>query len=316
VGKIIITGGAGFIGSHLSDHFLAKGEEVIAIDNFISGSRDNVKHLSSNPRFRLVEHDVSTPLTEDFGELSAIFHFASPASPNPKSKLSYMAHPIETLMVNSLGTKYMLELATQNNCQIVLASTSEVYGDPSVHPQTEDYNGNVSPNGPRSCYDEGKRFLEAIAFAYHRTKGTKIKVIRIFNTYGPRMILDEGRLIPALVNSYLTETPFLQHGDGSASRSFCYIDDLVRGIIKISEVDSAIGQVINLGNPQEYTVTETIQVLEELVGRKLNIQLVAALPDDPTRRRPNTTKAKNLLNWEATIPLRDGLKRMLESYAK
>lgn len=314
MGKILITGGAGFLGSHLCDAFLARGDEVIAVDNFISGSRNNIKHLEDNENFKLIEHDVIKPLeVED--KLSAIYHFASPASPNPKSKISYMAHPVKTLMVNSIGTKHMLDLANKNDCQIILASTSEIYGDPAVHPQTEEYWGNVSPNGPRSCYDEGKRFLEAISFAYHRKHNTKIKVVRIFNTYGPRMILDEGRLIPALVDSHLTGKPFYQHGDGSASRSFCYVDDLVRGILATEISDSAVGEVINLGNPDEYSVKETINVIEELTGNKINIKIIEPLPDDPKRRQPDITKATSLLNWKPTISLRDGLELMVKSYA-
>ena len=316
MGRILITGGAGFLGSHLTDALIAKGNEVIVVDNFVSGSKDNIKHLEGNPNFTLIEHDVSLPLSSKINDLSAIYHFASPASPNPKSSISYMAHPIETLMVNSMGTKHMLDLATSNDCPIILASTSEVYGDPAVHPQTEDYNGNVSPNGPRSCYDEGKRFLEAIAFAYRRMHGTKIKVVRIFNTYGPRMILDEGRLIPAIINSHFTNSVFYQHGDGTSTRAFCYVDDLVRGILSVAENDTSIGEVINLGNPEEYSVAETVRVVEDLVGNKLNVEVIEALADDPTRRRPDITKANDLLNWKPAISLRDGLKLMINSYGK
>lgn len=315
-GKILITGGAGFIGSHLVDHFIKAGDEVVVIDNFLSGSKANIAHHLDNPRFTLIEHDLTTPLNTKLTDLASIFHFASPASPNPKSNTSYMAHPIETLMVNSFGTREMLELATANNCPIILASTSEVYGDPTVHPQPETYWGNVSCNGPRSCYDEGKRFLEAISFAYHRTHHTKIKVIRIFNTYGPRMLLNEGRLIPALVDSALNGTTFYQHGDGSASRSFCYIDDLVRGILAVNSCDQAVGEVINLGNPEEYSIIETIKVLEDLVGSKLPVEVVDPLPDDPKRRKPDITKAKKVLSWEPTISLRDGLSSMINSYGK
>lgn len=314
--KILITGGAGFIGSHLCDRFLARGDKVIAVDNFISGSRDNLKHLEGNPNFELLDHDVIDhwPLAIDQMELSSIYHFASPASPNPDSKTSYLAHPLETLMVNSLGTKHMLDLATKNNCQIILASSSEVYGDPAVHPQPEEYWGHVSPNGPRSCYDEGKRFLEAISFAYHRTLGTKIKVVRIFNTYGPRMALDEGRLIPTLVNCALHRQAFTRFGDGSSSRSFCYLDDLLEGILAVEATDQMLGQVVNLGNSQEYSVNEVVKVVEELTGQPLVIHPQPALPDDPRRRRPDLTKAKQLLKWEPTVSLKDGLQRMLDSY--
>jgi nucleoside-diphosphate-sugar epimerase len=320
MGKVLITGGAGFIGSHLCDQFVDRGDEVICVDNFVSGRRENIAHLESHPNFELLEHDVSTPLPQSHSgsvaNLSAIFHFASPASPNPSSPVSYMAHPVETLMVNSMGTKHMLELATDNDCQIVLASTSEVYGDPEVHPQSEDYVGHVSPNGPRSCYDEGKRFLEAISFAYHRTQQTKIKVVRIFNTYGPRMDLEEGRFIPTIVNCHLTDSLFLRHGDGSATRSFCYVDDLVGGILAVEASDSAIGQVINLGNPDEYSVNQAITVLEELTGNQLQIKESPALPDDPQRRKPDIQKATTLLAWEPKVSLKEGLSRMIESYEK
>jgi len=286
---------------------------VVCLDNFISGSRDNLKHLEGNPQFTLLEHDVSLPLPEKITGLTAIFHFASPASPNPASPVSYMAHPIETLMANSVGTKHMLDLASANNCQIILASTSEVYGDPEIHPQTEDYVGRVSPNGPRSCYDESKRFMEALAFAYFRTQKTKIKVIRIFNTYGPRMMLDEGRFIPTIVDCYLHKKTFLQYGDGSATRSFCYVDDLIAGVIKVFERD-VVGEVINLGNPEEYSVTNTIKVLEELTGEKLEVQVTDALADDPQRRQPDLTKAARLLDWSPKIGLKEGLGKMLAFY--
>lgn len=310
--KILVTGGAGFLGSHLCDALLALDHEVICLDNFISGSHDNIKHLDGNPKFELINQDVCTPLAVSF-KLDAIFHFASPASPNPSSPVSYMAHPIETLMANSVGTKNMLDLANQNNCQIILASTSEVYGDPEVHPQTEDYVGHVSPNGPRSCYDESKRFMEALAFAYYRTHQTKIKVIRIFNTYGPRMMLDEGRFIPTIINSYLHKKTFLQYGDGSATRSFCYVDDLLAGILKVYERE-VVGEVINLGNEEEYSVKETIKVLEELTGEKLPVKESKALVDDPQRRQPDITKARQLLDWEPKVGLKEGLQKMLASY--
>lgn len=314
--KILITGGAGFLGSHLCDALLARGDEVIVVDNFISGSRENLKHLTDNPNFTLLEHDVSLPLPSPIEGLSAIYHFASPASPNPNSQVSYITNPIETLMVNSVGTKYMLDLANQNNCQIILASTSEVYGDPEVHPQTEDYWGHVSPNGVRSCYDEGKRFLEAISFAYYRTHQTKIKVIRIFNTYGPRMLLEEGRFIPTLVDCALHHKPFSRFGDGSSSRSFCYVGDLIAGIVKVSDTEGAIGEVINLGNPKEYTINEVIEIIEGLTGQPITLDPQPPLPDDPKRRKPDLTKAKSLLNWTPTIAIKDGLSKMLASYGK
>ncbi len=312
--RTLITGGAGFIGSHLADRLLSGGSEVIVIDNFSSGSRTNIAHLLDNPQFTLLEHDLTTPLPPITSGLSAIYHFASPASPNPNSPDSYINHPIETLLVNSLGTKNMLDLATANNCQIILASTSEVYGDPAVHPQTEDYWGNVSPNGERSCYDEGKRFLEAISFAYFRRQKTKVKVLRIFNTYGPRMRLDDGRFIPTIINAAHNHKPFVRFGDGNSTRSFCYIDDLLAGILAASQSDRSVGEVINLGNPTEFTINQAIAVLEEVIGRKLEVDGKPALPDDPKRRQPDISKAKNLLGWEPKVDLPTGLKKMLESY--
>lgn len=312
--KILITGGAGFIGSHLCDLFINEGHEVICVDNFLSGSRNNIAHLEDNPSFTLLDHDVNQPLPEDFGRIGAILHFASPASPNPHSPISYINNPVETLMVNTLGTQRLLELATSYNCQIILASSSEVYGDPEVHPQTEEYWGHVSPNGPRSCYDEGKRAMEALAFSYYRLGSTHIKVIRIFNTYGPRMRLDDGRLIPSLVDASINNKPFRRFGDGTSTRSFCYIDDLVDGIYRIYKEDRAVGKVINLGNPIEFTVNEAIEVVSESSKAKLEIIEAKALADDPKKRQPDITKAKNLLDWSPRIEFKSGILKMLESY--
>lgn len=314
--KILITGGAGFIGSHLCHYFIDKGDEVICVDNFLSGSQDNLRDLVNNSLFSLVEHDVINPLPSTINDLKidAIFHFACPASPNPNSSVSYMAHPVETLMVSSVGSKNMLDLALKNNCQIIFASTSEVYGDPLVHPQTEEYWGNVSPNGPRSCYDEGKRFMEALAFSYYRKFQAKIKVIRIFNTYGPAMRLDDGRFTINLIDSYLNHKPFKIFGTGSSTRSFCYIDDLIAGIINIFEKEQTIGQVINLGNPGEYTISEAIKVFEDIIGVELEKEIYDNQPDDPKRRKPDISKAKELLGWEPTIDFKTGIQKTLEYY--
>lgn len=314
MGTVLITGGAGFLGSHLCDRFISRGDDVICIDNFISGSRANIKHLLDNSHFRLIEADVSLPLTTKLQNLTSIFHFASPASPNPDSPVSYINHPVETLMVNSIGTRNMLELAREHHCQIVLASTSEVYGDPEVHPQVESYWGHVSPNGQRSCYDEGKRFLEAISFAYFRTHGVKIKVARIFNTYGLRMRLDDGRFIPTIVNCAVNHMPFTQFGDGLASRSFCYVDDLVDGVLAMHD-SSVVGEVINLGNPNEMSVTAAVNLLESISGKKLEIHQQPPLPDDPRRRQPDISKAKKLLGWEPKVSFESGLKSMLKFYS-
>ena len=314
--KILITGGAGFIGTHLCARFIREGHEVICVDNFLSGSRDNVAPFVSNHKFTLIEHDISTPLESNISGLDSIFHFASPASPNPGSPVSYINHPLETLMANSLGSKNMLDLAVQNNCQIIFASTSEVYGDPLTHPQSETYWGNVNPNGKRSCYDEGKRFMEALAFTYFRQFQTKIKVIRIFNTYGPGMRLDDGRFTINLIDSYLNHKPFKMYGDGSATRSFCYIDDLVEGIMQVFHTDKTIGNVINLGNPTELSIKAAIEIFEKIIAEELTKEYLAAQPDDPQKRQPDISKAKQLLGWEPTIDFSSGMKKTLEHYEK
>ena len=316
--KILITGGAGFIGSHLCAELLAGGHEVVCVDNLLSGSRDNLTPFLDNPKFTFIEHDVCQPLppSPSISNLDSIFHFACPASPNPESPISYMRFPVETMMVNVLGSQRMLELAHANNCQIIFASTSEVYGDPLVHPQPETYFGNVSPNGIRSCYDEGKRAMEALAFAYYRHGATKIKVIRIFNTYGPHMRLDDGRFTINLIDSYLNHKPFKMYGDGNSTRSFCYIDDLVRGIMAVFASESAIGEVINLGNPGEYTLNEAIQIFETIIGQELPKVLSGNQPDDPKKRKPDLSKAKKLFNWEPTIDFAAGMKKTLEYYVK
>ena len=313
--KVLITGGAGFIGSHLVEHFLTQGDSVICVDNFLSGSRSNIEPFLSSPNFRLIEHDCINPLTEELTGLTAIFHFATPASPNPSSPVSYMAHPVETMMVTSQGTKHMLDLARANNCQIILASTSEVYGDPLVHPQNEDYRGNVSSTGLRACYDEGKRFMEALSMVYHREYGVKTKIIRIFNTYGPRMRLDDGRFTINLVASYLNKTPFRLHGDmNHITRSFCYIDDLVSGIAKVYETEQAIGNVINLGNPTEYTLAKALSIFEKVIGTKLDTIQVEVQSDDPKKRQPDISRAKVILGWEPTVDFATGIKKTLDYY--
>ena len=314
--RILITGGAGFIGSHLCRRFLADGYEVICVDNFISGSRDNLTELLSNPKFTLIEHDIihDLPSTIHDLKLDSILHFACPASPNPASPISYMAHPVETLMVNSVGSKNMLDLALQNDCQIIFASTSEVYGDPLVHPQTEEYRGNVSCIGPRACYDEGKRFMEALAFTYFRQFQAKIKVIRIFNTYGPYMRLDDGRFTINLIDAYVSHKPFMMYGDGSSTRSFCYIDDLIEGIALVHAKDQSIGQVLNLGNPQELKLSEAIAIFEEIIGASLPKEYVDSPVDDPKKRNPDIRKAKDILHWEPKVDFKAGMTQMLTHY--
>lgn len=315
--RILIAGGAGFIGSHLCDRFLAGGHDVTCVDNLVSGSRDNIAHLLENPHFTFIEHDVCDPLETwnlKLDKLTAILHFASPASPNPASSVSYMAHPIETLMVNSLGTKNLLDLAVKNDCQIIFASTSEVYGDPTVHPQPETYWGNVNSIGVRSCYDEGKRFLEAMAFAYYRTHQTKIKVMRIFNTYGPRMRLDDGRFTIGLIRSIVKHEPFALFGDGSATRSFCYIDDMVEAVVRIHATDAMLGQVVNVGNPGEFRLIDAIHLMERLSGTHLELEAHPLPADDPKQRRPDITKAREILGWEPTVDFETGMRRTLNYY--
>lgn len=314
--KILITGGAGFIGSNLCHRFIREGHEVVCVDNFLSGSRANIADLMDNPSFTLIEHDIIRDLPSNITELKldAILHFACPASPNPSSPVSYINHPVETLMVSSVGSKNMLDLAVKNDCQIIFASTSEVYGDPTVHPQPETYWGNVSTTGERSCYDEGKRFMEALAFTYYRKLNAKIKVIRIFNTYGPAMRLDDGRFTINLIDSAINNKPFVLYGDGNSTRSFCYIDDLIDGIDLMLKNDQIIGEVINLGNPGEYSVNSSIELIESLVGHKLELIKKPALPDDPKRRKPDISKAKQLLGWEPKISFTDGLKKCIEYY--
>jgi len=311
---ILITGGAGFIGSHLCRLYLKKGYKVVCVDNLLSGSYDNIKDLEANPNFQFLNHDIIRPLTRSQikdHRLFAIFHFASPASPDPKSPISYMSHPIETLMVNSLGTKHMLDLARQHDAQIILASTSEVYGDPQVHPQPETYYGNVSPNGPRSCYDESKRFLEAISFTYYRQFQTRIKVVRIFNTYGPHMNLADGRFIPNLIKSYLHNQPFYKYADDTTTRSFTYIDDLVRGIDLVFQSDKMVGEVVNLGNPEELSLNEAIDIFNSLVNQTVKVVQKPKRKDDPTRRKPDITKAKQLLGWEPKVKFKEGIQKTL-----
>ncbi len=313
--RVLITGGAGFIGSHLVTHFLQAGDQVICVDNFLSGSRANLEPFQSHPNFQLIDQDCTLPLKGDHLSLDAILHFATPASPNPRSPVSYMAHPVETMLVTSVGTKQMLDLAKANDCQIILASTSEVYGDPLVHPQPETYRGNVNSLGPRACYDEGKRFMEALAMVYHREFGVKTKIIRIFNTYGPRMRLDDGRFTINLIRSYLTQEPFALHGDMTKiSRSFCYIDDLVDGISRVMQTPALVGDVVNLGNPTELSLQEALDIFEGVAGSPLPKTQATAQLDDPKKRQPDITKAKQLLGWEPKVTFADGIKKTLDYY--
>jgi dTDP-glucose 4,6-dehydratase len=298
---VVVTGGAGFLGSHLCEQLLARGARVTAVDNLITGDRANVAHLVDDPRFALVLHDVTKHLDID-GEVDAVLHFASPASP-----IDYLQLPIQTLKVGALGTHNMLGLSLAKGARFLLASTSEVYGDPLVHPQPETYWGNVNPIGPRGVYDEAKRFAEAITFAYHRTHGVEVRVARIFNTYGPRMRMDDGRAVPAFIGQALAGEPLTVHGDGQQTRSLSYVDDTIRGFLLLLESDE-IGP-INLGSPFEVTMVELAEAVMDAVGTHPGIRFVDRPVDDPQVRRPDATLAKERLGWEASVPLADGLAR-------
>ena len=304
--RAIVTGGAGFIGSHLVDRLLADGAEVMAVDNFITGDRRNLRAAEGNPRFRLVEHDVSRPLFVD-GAVDLVFHLASPASP-----VDYLNHPIQTLKVGSLGTHNTLGLAKAKGAVYFLASTSEVYGDPEKHPQREDYWGNVNPIGPRGVYDEAKRFAEAMATAYHRFHGLEVRLARFFNTYGPRMRLGDGRVVPAFLEQAIRGVPLTVHGDGTQTRSFCYVDDLVEGIVRL--VASRENEPVNLGNPREMTILEFARIILAATGAKSPLVHGERMVDDPKVRRPDISRAKKLLGWEPKVDRHEGLERTLEHY--
>jgi dTDP-glucose 4,6-dehydratase len=305
--RTVITGGAGFIGSHLCERFLRDGHELICVDNLLTGARRNIADLFDNPRFLFIEHNVSEPI-EIEGQVDNVLHFASPASP-----VDYLAHPIPTLKVGSLGTHNALGLAKAKDARFLLASTSEVYGDPEVHPQREDYWGNVNPIGPRGCYDEAKRFAEAITMAYHRYHGVKTRIVRIFNTYGPRMRLDDGRVLPNFMKQALRGDPITLYGQGEQTRSFCYVSDLVEGIVRLLGTDFA--EPVNLGNPNEITVNQLAQEIIDLVaGTKSKVVHVGLPEDDPKRRKPDITRARNLLGWEPVVDRAQGLKLALEYF--
>jgi dTDP-glucose 4,6-dehydratase len=305
--RTLITGGAGFIGSHLCERFLAEGHEVICVDNLLTGHRRNIEHLMGDRRFGFIKHNISEPLHID-GPVDNVLHFASPASP-----ADYLEHPIPTLKVGALGTHNALGLAKAKGARFLLASTSEIYGDPEVHPQREDYWGHVNPIGPRGCYDEAKRFAEAITMAYYRYHGVKTHIVRIFNTYGPRMRLNDGRVLPAFMGQVLRGEPLTVFGQGGQTRSFCYVTDLVEGIYRLLHVDFA--EPVNLGNPSEITVLELAREILALVPGTQSTIVYRELPqDDPKRRRPDITRAQQLLGWNPTIDRADGLKRTLEYF--
>ena len=299
--RSIVLGGAGFIGSHLVDRLLERGDEVVSVDNLLTGRRDNAERQRANPRYAFVEHDICRPIPLQ-GQAAAVFNLASPASPIDYEKL-----PLETLDVGSLGTRNALDLARRLGATFVHASTSEVYGDPLEHPQREDYFGNVNPIGPRACYDEAKRFAEALTTSYARVHGLPVRLARIFNTYGPRMRADDGRVVPTFVAQALRGEDFTVFGDGTQTRSFCYVDDLVAGLLALlAKGDS---QPVNLGNPHEMTLIELAETTRKVVGGGGRVRSVRPLPEnDPKQRRPDITRARTLLGWEPKVELEEGLK--------
>jgi dTDP-glucose 4,6-dehydratase len=304
--RAAVSGAAGFIGSHLCDRLLADGCEVIALDNLLTGSLRNIAHLDGNTRFHFLLHDVTRPV-EISGSVDFVLHLASPASPK-----DYLEHPIETLDVGSLGTRQMLELAQRNNAKFLLTSTSESYGDPSVHPQVETYWGNVNPVGPRSCYDESKRFAEALTMAYHRARGVRSSIARIFNTYGPRMKLNDGRVVPAFMDQALRGEPITIFGNGLQTRSFCYVSDLVDGLCRLLLSEEAMP--VNIGNPREMTILQFAEIIAELTGSKAGIVHRDLPEDDPKQRRPDIGKARRLLGWEPQVTLEEGLRHTVEYF--
>ena len=305
--RSIVLGGAGFIGSHLVDRLLARGDEVVAVDNLLTGRAENAERNRGNPRFTFMHHDICSPIPVR-GPATAVFNLASPASPIDYAKL-----PLETLAVGSTGTRNALELARSLGATLVHASTSEVYGDPLQHPQREEYFGNVNPVGPRACYDEAKRFAEALVSSYARVHGTKVRMARIFNTYGPRMRADDGRVVPAFVTQALRGEDFTVFGDGTQTRSFCYVDDLVSGLLALFEKGD--GRPVNLGNPHEMTLIEFAETIRRVVGMGGRVRSVRPLPEnDPRQRRPDITRARTLLGWEPRVSLEDGLRPTVEFF--
>ena len=311
--RILLAGGAGFIGSHLADALLARNDEVVVVDNFATGRAENIQHLDGHSKFTLIEHDITLEwpahhaLTQKF---DAVLDFASPASPN-----DFATMPLEILAVGSTGTRNLLERARSDNAVFYLTSTSEVYGDPLVHPQPEDYWGNVSCTGPRSCYDEAKRFSEALTMAYHRVHGVETRIVRIFNTYGERMRPNDGRVVNTFVVQALKEEPLTLYGDGSQTRSFCYVSDEVRGLISL--LDSDYIMPVNIGNPAEFTMRQLAELVIELTGSRSEIVCIPLPPErngDPMQRQPDITLAKSLLSWEPSVSLRDGLLTMIKYF--
>ncbi len=306
--RVLITGGAGFIGSHLSRKLIEMGNEVICIDNLLTGNLSNIEDLMKRKEFLFIKHDITKPIFIE-GEIHQVFHLASPASPK-----DYAQYPIQTLKAGAYGTHNALGIALHKKAKFLLASTSEVYGDPLEHPQKETYWGNVNPVGPRGVYDEAKRFAEALTMAYNKIHKLDVKIARIFNTYGPFMRLDDGRVIPNFINQALNDEPLTVFGNGEHTRSFCYIDDMIEGLIKLMESD--FNGPMNLGSPEEWKIKEVAKLFMEISGKKLEIKYLPLPEDDPHRRQPDISLAKNVLNWEPKIRLREGLKRTWEHFLK
>ena len=305
-GRALVTGGAGFIGSHLCERLLNDGYDVLCVDNYYSSTKDNITHLLDNPRFELLRHDVTFPL---YVEVDEIYHLACPASP-----IHYQRDPVQTTKTAVHGSINMLGLAKRTGAKILLTSTSEVYGDPLVHPQTEDYWGNVNPIGPRACYDEGKRAAETLFFDYRRQHNLPIKVVRLFNTYGPRMHPHDGRVVSNFIVSALQDRPLPVYGDGSQTRSFCYVDDLIDGLVAMMNSPEDVIGPINLGNPGEFTIAELAELVLQQIPSQAGIEHLPLPTDDPIRRQPDITRAKETLGWQPTVPLTDGLTRTIEYF--
>jgi len=308
--RVLITGGAGFLGSHLADRFLADGHRVVAMDNLITGSQDNISHLAGNRNFEFIYHDVSNFIHVP-GQIDAILHFASPASP-----IDYLKYPIQTLKVGALGTHNTLGLARAKSARFLLASTSEVYGNPLVHPQAEDYAGNVDPVGPRGVYDEAKRYAEALVMAYHREHNVETRIVRIFNTYGPRMRLDDGRVVPNFIGQALRGEPLTVYGDGSQTRCFQYVDDLIEGLVRL--LNSDFSQPVNIGTTREISILDFAKIVNKVSENPGGIVYKEQLriEGDPQTRKPDTTRASTILNWEPKVKLEDGLTRTIQYFSE
>lgn len=304
--RILVTGGAGFLGSHLCERLLNEGNEVICLDNYFTGNKRNIVHLMDNPYFEVIRHDITSPF---FIEVDEIYNLACPASP-----IHYQYNPIKTVKTSVMGAINMLGLAKRINAKVLQASTSEVYGDPTVHPQPEEYWGNVNPNGIRSCYDEGKRCAETLFFDYHRQNHVKIKVVRIFNTYGPHMHPNDGRVVSNFIMQALRGEDITIYGTGDQTRSFCYCDDLIEGFIRMMNTDESMIGPINLGNPNEFTIKQLAELVIELTGSKSKIVYQPAAQDDPQQRQPVIDKAKQILGWQPTVQLREGLEKTIEYF--